>query len=91
MFVPGPGAVEVHLHLSRAAQWVPESVPVRALARDADGLVTDVILDVSGMAWFDRLLLQLGPAAQVVSPPELTGLAADAARRVLARYAADDR
>ena len=86
MFVPGPGAVEVHLQLGRGAQWVPESVPVRAVRRDADGTVTDVVLDVSGMAWFERLLLQLGPAARVVSPPELTGLAADAARRVLARY-----
>jgi predicted DNA-binding transcriptional regulator YafY len=51
--------------------------------------VTDVILDVSGMAWFERLLLQLGPAVQVVSPPELTGLAAAAARRVLVRYGSD--
>ena len=83
MFVPGPGAVEVHLHLGPGAQWVPESVPVRAVRRDADGTVTDVILDVSGMAWFERLLLQLGPAVRVVSPPELTGLAAEAARRVL--------
>jgi predicted DNA-binding transcriptional regulator YafY len=49
--------------------------------------VTDVILDVEGMAWFERLLLQLGPSARVVSPPDLTGLVADAARRVLARYA----
>ena len=86
MFVPGPGAVEVHLQLGPAAQWVPESVPVRAVRRGADGAVTDVVLDVSGMAWFERLLLQLGPAARVLSPPELTGLAAEAARRVLARY-----
>ena len=48
--------------------------------------MTDVVLDVSGMAWFERLLLQLGPSVRVVSPPELTGLAAEAARRVLARY-----
>ena len=86
MFVPGPGAVEVHLQLGPGAQWVPESVPVRAVRRDAAGSVTDVTLDVSGMAWFERLLLQLGPAVRVVSPPELTGLAAEAARRVLARY-----
>jgi len=88
MFVPGPGALEVHVHLGPGAQWVPESVPVRAVAHDEDGAVTDVVLDVSGMAWFERLLLQLGPAARVVSPPELTGLAAAAARRVLARYGA---
>jgi proteasome accessory factor C len=89
MFVPGPGAVEVHLQLGPGAQWVPESVPVRAVRRADDGTVTDVVLDVSGMAWFERLLLQLGPAVRVVSPPELTGLAADAARRVLARYESD--
>jgi len=89
MFVPGPGAVEVHLQLGRDAQWVPESVPVRAVRRDVDGTVTDVLLDVSGMAWFERLLVQLGPAVRVVSPPELTGLAAEAAGRVLARYQSD--
>jgi proteasome accessory factor C len=86
MFVPGPGAVEVHLRLGPDAQWVPESVPVRAVERDGDGVVTGVVLDVSGMAWFERLLLRLGPAARVVAPPELTGLAASAAERVLARY-----
>ena len=56
------------------------------MGRDEEGTVTDIVLDVSGMAWFERLLLQLGPAARVASPPELTGLAAGAARRVLARY-----
>jgi proteasome accessory factor C len=89
MFVPGPGAVEVRLRLGPGAQWVAESVPVRAVGRAEGGTVTDVLLDVSGFAWFERLLLQLGPAARVVSPPELAGLAAAAARRVLARYQED--
>jgi len=86
MFVPGPGAVEVHLRLGPGAQWVAESVPVRAVGRASDGRVTDVVLDVSGQAWFERLLLQLGPDARVVQPPQWIGLAAEAARRVLARY-----
>jgi proteasome accessory factor BC len=85
-FVPGPGAVEVQIHLGKGAQWVPESVPVRAVTHSDDGMVTDVVLDVAGMAWFERLLLQLGPDAYVVRPPELTDLAARAARRVLAVY-----
>jgi predicted DNA-binding transcriptional regulator YafY len=85
-FVPGPGAVEVQLHLGQGAQWVPESVPVRAVAHAADGAVTDVVLDVAGMAWFERLLLQLGPEAYVVRPPELTDLAARAATKVLKVY-----
>jgi proteasome accessory factor BC len=85
-FVPGPGAVEVQLHLGQGAQWVPESVPVRAVAHAAGGAVTDVVLDVAGMAWFERLLLQLGPEAYVVRPPELADLAARAAIRVLKTY-----
>jgi predicted DNA-binding transcriptional regulator YafY len=88
-FVPGPGAVEVQLHLGDGAQWVPESVPVRAVAYSASGAVTDVVLDVAGMAWFERLLLQLGPGAYVVRPPELTDLAARAAARVLRKYQQD--
>jgi predicted DNA-binding transcriptional regulator YafY len=88
-FVPGPGAVEVQLHLGKGAQWVPESVPVRAMGHGADGTVTDVVLDVAGMAWFERLLLQLGPSARVVRPAELTDLAARAARKVLTRYQKD--
>ena len=86
MFVPAPGAVEVCLRLGPGAQWVPESVPVRAVRRDGEGMAIEVVLDVSGMAWFARLLLQLGPDAQVLSPPELVTLAAEAAERVLARY-----
>jgi proteasome accessory factor C len=88
-FVPGPGAQEVHLHLGPGAQWVAESIPVRAVGHAPDGAATDVVLDVAGMAWFERLLLQLGPEASVVSPPELTGLAARAAERVLTKYQND--
>ena len=61
-------------------------MPVRAVRRDDAGTVTDVVLDVTGMAWFERLLLQLGPAARVMGPPELAGLVEEAARKVLARY-----
>jgi predicted DNA-binding transcriptional regulator YafY len=88
-FLPGPGAVEVQLHLGEGAQWVPESVPVRAVAHSGAGAVTDVVLDVAGMAWFERLLLQLGPEAYVVRPPELTDLGARAATKVLEVYRKD--
>jgi len=87
-FVPGPGAVEVHLRLTGQAQWVAESVPVRDIQRRRDGTVSDVVLSVAGMAWFERLLLQLGPEAEVVRPAELQDLAARAARQVLAVYEA---
>jgi predicted DNA-binding transcriptional regulator YafY len=88
-FVPGPGAVEVQLHLGPGAQWVAESIPVRAVGRADNGTVTDVVLDVAGMAWFERLLLQLGSGSYVTRPTELTDLAARAARRVLELYRDD--
>jgi predicted DNA-binding transcriptional regulator YafY len=89
-FVPGPGAVEVQLRLGPGAQWVAESVPVQALLRGDDGLVTDVVLSVAGMAWFERLLLQLGDEASVVRPEELVDLGARAARKVLSVYQRGD-
>jgi predicted DNA-binding transcriptional regulator YafY len=89
-FVPGPGAVEVQLHLGKGAQWVAESVPVRSVVRGPDGLATEVVLDVAGMAWFQRLLLQLGTEAQVVRPAELRDLGARAAQTVLRLYADEE-
>ena len=41
---------------------------------------------VGGDAWFERLLLRLGPGAHVVEPVEDQTLAPEAARRILARY-----
>jgi proteasome accessory factor C len=88
-FVPGPGAQEVHLHVGPGVQWVAESIPVRAVRRSSDGWVTDVVMDVAGMAWFERLLLQLGTEAYVVSPLELSDLAHQAATKVLKIYQKD--
>ena len=89
IFVPGPGAIEVQLQLGPGAQWVADEVPVRAMGRAADGTVSDVVLDVAGLAWFERLLLQLGNEARVVRPPELADLVVRAARKVLAVYQKD--
>jgi hypothetical protein len=44
---------------------------------------------ISARPWLERLLLRLGPRARVVEETgdaDLAGCAADAARRVLARY-----
>ncbi len=71
---------------ARGARGCPSPCRCAACGRARDGRVTDVVLDVAGMAWFERLLLQLGPDASVVRPPELTDLAATAARKVLRLY-----
>ena len=45
-----------------------------------------VVVPVSGAAFLERLLLRLGPAAEVVAPPSAQDLRAAAAARILRRY-----
>lgn len=81
-FVPGPGAETATLELDGDALWVADSVPLLAERQGAGSAVT-VTLAVGGRAWLERLLLQAGPRARVVDPPALSGVGADAARRLL--------
>jgi proteasome accessory factor C len=85
-FVPGPGAERVRLAVGPGGAWLAETVPVLAVV-PAPGGGQVLTLAVGGRAWFDRLLLQLGPDTRVLDPPELRRAGPDAARRVLARYA----
>lgn len=81
-------APEVVLDLVPAARWVTEAHPVLAVENRPDG-VTRATLAVAGPAWLERLLLQLGTDATVVSiDPALgtTDLTAVTAARVLRRY-----
>jgi proteasome accessory factor BC len=84
-FIPGPGSEVVQLELDADAAWVLDSVPVLERAERADG-GADVTLAVGGTAWFERLLLQAGPGARVISPPEWVDVGRRAASRVLRRY-----
>lgn len=85
VFTAGPEARTVTLALPSWAGWVAESYPVRAVEERPDGRV-QVVLDVAGQAWLERLLLRLGPEAEVIEPEDLACVGADAASRLLARY-----
>ena len=76
---------QVTLRLDPSATWVTERYPTSTVERGDDGRLT-VVLPVIGDHWLERLLVRLGPAAEVVDPPEARELARAAARRVLARY-----
>jgi proteasome accessory factor C len=75
----------VTLELAPEAAWVVESYPSEEAEERPDGSWR-VVLAVSERAWLERLLLQLGPAARVVAPPELRAVGAEAAGRLLTRY-----
>jgi proteasome accessory factor C len=85
MFHPRPSDRRVTLLLNASAAWVPESYPVESVEEMADGRLK-VVLVASERAWLERLLLRLGPAAGVLDPAEVRAEAAQAARRLLARY-----
>jgi proteasome accessory factor C len=87
VFDVSPTAPRVTLELAPAARWVVETYPVEKMIEHPDGGV-EARLAVASRAWLERLLLRLGPEAQVIDAddPDLANAAADAARRVLARY-----
>lgn len=87
VFAPGPDADRVRLRLPAEARWVVESYPVEEVTT-RDDHSTEVTLVVAGRPWLERLLLRVGPAAEVLEPEEWRTVGAEAAERVLARYSA---
>ncbi len=85
-FVPGPDSRRVRIAADPSRRWLLETIPAEAVTGgDEDGRAVWEVF-VGGDAWLERLLLRLGPDAEVLEPAELRGLAADAARRILNRY-----
>jgi proteasome accessory factor C len=85
IFNPRPSDRRVTLVLNASAAWVPESYPMESVEELGDGRLK-VVLVASERAWLERLLLRLGPAAEVLEPAEVRVEAAEAARRLLLRY-----
>lgn len=86
VFQPDDDDPRVVLRLSPAARWVIESYPVEAVTENDDG-TADVTLAIAAAPWLERLLLNLGPEASVVSAPDdLAYAGRRAAARILARY-----
>jgi len=86
--IPVDGSLpEVTLRLDPGVRWVVDQYPHTGLEIEPDGRIR-VTLPVTADRWLERLLLRLGPAAEVLDAPAGMGmdLRAAAARRVLARY-----
>ncbi len=83
-FVPGPDSRRVRIAADPTKAWLFDTVP--SAAEEAEGGRTVWEVFVGGDAWLERLLLRLGPDAEVLEPVEDRELAADAATRILARY-----
>ena len=84
-FVPGPEATVAHLAVDSEAAWITDALLNSSSEALPDGR-TGVTLAVASTVWFGRLLLRLGPHAEVLDPPELADTGREAARQLLARY-----
>lgn len=76
------------LRLSSAARWIIDQYPVDEVLERPDGSA-DVTLPVASERWLSRLLIRLGPGAQVRSPRSARNRAGELAATVLGRYGAD--
>ena len=86
VFQPDADDPRITLRLAPAARWVAETYPVESVTDAGDGALV-VTLAVAAEAWLERLLLSLGPDAEVVeSPTSLRDAGRRAAERILARY-----
>lgn len=85
VFHPRDSDPRITLLLAPEADWVVETYPVESVTAEPDGR-RRVTLAVSGQAWLERLLLRLGPAGEVVGPPEMARVGAEAATRLLRLY-----
>ena len=86
VFRPSGEDPRVTLDLHPSARWVVEQYPTESIEEATDGHLL-VTMAISAVPWLERLLVRLGPAARVVdADPELAGVGAAAAERILARY-----
>lgn len=74
----------VGIEVQPEQRWALDRYPVRDVREVADG-AAEFALDVVGEAWFERLLLRLGPTARVIEPAG-SRVGADAAQRLLDAY-----
>lgn len=85
LFQPSPDDLVVTLDLAPEAAWVAEHYPVTEVVPLGGGRQR-VRLRTADPRWVPRLVLALGGAAAVVSPPELAGAVREVAARALAAY-----
>ncbi|HSJ50881.1 MAG TPA: WYL domain-containing protein [Actinomycetota bacterium] len=77
--------LRVRLRLRPEARWVAEYYETEDQAELADGRL-EVVLPAGRLEWLERLLLRLGPEAEILEPDDLRSRVAELAARSLQRY-----
>ena len=85
LFRPAPDDLRVVLDLQPAARWLVDHYPAES-AEELPGGRLRLTLRTPDPAWLVRLLLQLGPSAQVVEPAAVRERVLATAREALIAY-----
>jgi proteasome accessory factor C len=85
-FLGASEAVMATVVLPSEARFAVEGLVTDGLKDLGDGRLMATIPVSDAEGWFGRLLLLLGPNAEVIEPPALVDVGARAARRALERY-----
>jgi predicted DNA-binding transcriptional regulator YafY len=85
-FLGASEAVMATVVFPAEARFAVEGLVTNGLESLDDGRTVAVIPVSDTEGWFGRLLLRLGPDAEVIDPPELADAGSKAAQRALERY-----
>ncbi|MGO9584219.1 MAG: helix-turn-helix transcriptional regulator [Acidimicrobiales bacterium] len=85
-FLGASEAVMVRIEFPSEARFAVEGLVTNGLEELGDGRMVATIPVSDAEGWFGRLLLLLGPEAEVIDPPALAEAGRRAARRALSRY-----
>lgn len=85
LYTPTDEDVAVRLRLQPAARWIAEYYASADQLEHADGTL-EVTLPAKQLDWVAKLLLRVGPDAEIVSPASLQEYVRDQAKRTLAHY-----
>jgi len=85
LYMPGDQDLSVRLLLRPAARWVAEYYVTDDVVARADGTV-EATLPARQTGWIAKLMLRLGPDAEVLDPPELRAEISQIAAAALDRY-----
>jgi len=85
LYTPSDRDVDVRVRLCPAARWIAEYYLARDVTEHPDGSL-EVTLPTAATRWIARLLLRLGPDAEVLDPVSVREEIVAEAQAALARY-----
>ncbi len=81
-----PALTRARLRLPASLLWMVEKYPVDEIDHLDGGDVVEVVLAVTSEHWLARLMVRLGPSAEVIEPERWCDLRRSAAEVILQRY-----